>query len=327
MRAYTIIKFGTVAIKAEGLKPFLGKAILAQPTIEGATSTDRTAMLSTVIIDMVNSQHISLRLSTTNALTTVGSEGFLAKLHIPNLDIVFLTRLTTDTFTPVAVRTEQLKVFLGKVILAKPPVETVPIASYPAMVSTIIADMVNRKKSGIRLTTNRAFTAISRKNLIAESITIPLMLHTATFANGMTCFSRANNTRATHTSLPFIRSTLAIILIQMGTYYLLLFRRFRKQGFTPFLNDFLIAFWMSKIVITAASFTDTAQTIFSTTKLTKVVRREVLFAIRTKLLITTEVRVLRYTITHGKGYSFSSRLGMFAASLRHHYDFCASILS
>jgi hypothetical protein len=285
MRTDIIIKSGAVAVKTERLKTLLRKVILPQPAIEGAASTDLTAMLSTVVIDVINGQHICLRLPTANASSTISSDGFLTQVSVPDLNVGFLTNLAAKMLAPVAIRAEKLKAFLGVVILAKPSIEAVSVASHTAMLSAIIADMVNRKKSRIRFAADSAFAAIGNKDLLTKIITILLMLRMATVANGATRFDRANNTRATHTSLPFLRCTLAIILIQMSTNFLLLLRGFGKQSFTPFLNNLFRALRMSKIFITAARLANAAQTIFRTAKFTKTISSEPLLAIRTKLMI------------------------------------------
>jgi len=158
MRTSTIIILSPVAIKAERLKTtILRESIFSQPLVEATASANLTTVIIAVAVHMVYGQNIRIGLSTADTYTTISCNGLLTKIRIPDRHVAFFNWRTTNMFKPVAIRAEQLKPFLRKVVPAKPLVETRTSASDTAMASTIIVNVVYRKKCEVRFTTDYTF--------------------------------------------------------------------------------------------------------------------------------------------------------------------------
>src|SRR5258708_2575001 len=69
-----------IAVSADKLKAIFRKIILAEPVIETVATANLAAMISTVIINVINREKGWMRLATINTNATIGRENFITKL-------------------------------------------------------------------------------------------------------------------------------------------------------------------------------------------------------------------------------------------------------
>jgi hypothetical protein len=253
---------GTIAIKTEDLEPFFRESIFAQPCIEATASTNLATVLCAIVLHMINGQHLWSVLTTACTHAPISGQHLLTKVSIPKLHIVFLTTLEAYVLEPIAICTKQLKSFLGKAVLSQPQIETIPTASKTAMLSSVVLNMVNRKKCRVSLSTLAADAAICGKNLLTKLISVLLTISITAIANETTRFGRVSKTLATHTCLSFLHGTLTTMLILASTDLLSLFGRFSAKRFALRLKYLLT---VRLIVIMAASFAGDAKPRLTTT--------------------------------------------------------------
>jgi hypothetical protein len=309
MRTYTIVIPCAIAVKAEQDIVTLWKSVLTKPTIEDTTSTNLATMLSTIVIHMVDGKNCMSVLTATRASAAVGIKDFLTKMSAPDHDVGFLITLVANMLGPITIRAKQLESLLWKAVLTQPPIETMTSASATALISTIIVDMVNRKKCEVCFATLYALAAIGSKDLITKFISISLQLLMALLAK-FSCESRPSKALGTHARLSFLYSTLTILRILTSTNLLLFFKRLSEKRFTLPLHDFLI---VRKIIIMAARLAGNAETITYS--------MPILGSFRMIAATTGAVflrGILGYNNVHEMGHSFSSRLGTAATSPGHH---------
>jgi hypothetical protein len=89
--------FEPIAIRAKQLKSVLGKAVLSQPQVETMTTASETAMLGSVIINVVNRKKGWMRFATLHTDATIGSKNLITKLIIPLLRISMTTSANETT--------------------------------------------------------------------------------------------------------------------------------------------------------------------------------------------------------------------------------------
>lgn len=301
MGADTVKILGAIAIKTEGLETaILREPIFSQPLVEVTTSANLTAVIIAIVVHMVDGQNVRIGLSTTDTYTSISCEGFLTKIRIPDRHVSFFNRPTTNVFKPVAIRAEQLKPFLGKAVLTEPQIKTVTITSGTAMFSTIIMNVVYRKKCGMRLATDGTFATIGCKDLITQLISIACSISIAIVTNTMTRFSRTSKAFAAHATLPFLNGTLVSMSIHTIEQLPSFIRSFSVVSFMLLLKGFLA---MCKILIVATRLACRTQAVFRIALLVEATSRKPLLTSRAEFYIGIILLLFVALITKVINYS------------------------
>jgi len=239
MRTDPIVIPGSIAVEAEQRKPaILRKTLLAQPCIEGSTFANLSTVLCSIVLHMVDGQSLGSCLTTTDAYAAICCYGFLPEGSIPLPDVGLLKRLRTYILQPIAICAKQLK-SLREAIPTKPSVETMTIASDSTMLSTIIVDMVNRKKFCTSFAAYHTSSSIGSKNFITNLIIPLLLISITTIAYGTAGGSRTSKALATHAFLNFLHRTLTTIVVLASTNLFLLLGGFSEESFTVSDNHLL----------------------------------------------------------------------------------------
>jgi len=251
---------------------------------------------------MVNGQRISLRLAAADAFPPISSKGFFAEISIPDLDIVFLTRAEANILPPIAIRTEQLKSFLGKTVLTKPQIETMTTAANhnTSMVGTIIIDMVYSEESRIGLTAYSTGASIYSKDFITKLVSTLFIVVIATPTNAAN-LSRTSKALTTLACLNFFDGTLVAMFILTIKQFSVFIRRLRVVSIILLLKSLLA---MSNIIIMAAGLAGRPQTILGTTLLTKEISRKPLLT--TRAVLHVEVLLFPFVALITKAIAYSN---------------------
>jgi len=272
----TIVKLGSIAVKAETLILPLWKSLLTQPAIESTTSTNNSALFIATTIYMINSQNIRIRLSTTCTCCIICVYCLLTKHSIPKLVIGLLIRLKTQVLKPIVIMTQHL-IARGKVIRAQPTIETMTIPNAAAMLCTIIVHMIYCKKCKLILATDNTESSIESKNLLTQLFTLLIHIFTAM----QTMRTNLSSTSKTFRTLPYLSfphrslSTIDILNIKKCSF---LIRGLSMIGRISLFQKLGTTY---KIVIMTARLTGTARLTFDSSK---AIRGFLLSALRTKIL-------------------------------------------
>jgi hypothetical protein len=309
MRTNTINILSEVTISTKKLVFFPRKATVSQPSIEVGATSDCTTVMRATVVNMIHGQNFRASLITTCTSIPIRKKSFLADFSAPETHIHVFVRLTTRSSStsrhvksmlePITILAKQLQAILWKAMFTKPDIEVVPTPDSTTMPSTIVIHMVYSKESWISLAADSTFTTIVSDDLLTKFISVAFVIHKTTITNRTARLSRASKTASTHTDLRFLHINLATRFIMTGTNFLSLLWRFSKEGFTLFLKDFLT---VRKVLVMAAGFADTTQSILCTTTLVKEITRQPLLTLPTVLhirviLLPFETLITK-TITH-----------------------------
>ncbi len=214
MKTNAITLFGKIAVSTQQLESIFRKIILTKPVIKRTATRNKTTMFSTVIIDMINGQNFRPCLTTAYALVPISIQYFITKLGIPDSSILSCIRLSkirfvTDILEPVAIMAKKLEFMLRETIIAEPCIETMPTTSISTtMITTIIIDMINRKKCRVSSTALDACATISSENLLTKQFSrslpgvamfsYPLHFSIMAFLTKMGSLSKKNTASLAH---------------------------------------------------------------------------------------------------------------------------------
>jgi len=136
-----------------------------KPLIEGATSTNFTAVVIASAVDMVYGQYFKSIFTTARTSFTVYIKDLITNLiTIPFLVDILAGLNTRNKLEPVAIIAQNLKP-IWKIILAKPDAK-IAVFNRTTMLSTIIIDMIDGKECYVCFTTVHTLVAINRKDLL-----------------------------------------------------------------------------------------------------------------------------------------------------------------
>jgi hypothetical protein len=151
MGACTNDELGVVAVPTQNLEPILGEAMLAQPSVETASTTSLLTVCIAIVVNVINRQVGFVRLTAADALGAIRSENVLSKRSAPLLDIASFrldcrfTLMRADAARKlgiVAIEAEELIPVLRIAFAPECQVEAIAKAVYASMCSTIVVDMI-----------------------------------------------------------------------------------------------------------------------------------------------------------------------------------------